>query len=272
VKSGRIFAGLFGIGIALVACSDRSAQNAVPPSFEPTAVVDLGALVTEDLAERRVGKKFLTDYGFTRRNEFEVIRWESELPGGTISGQNSYYTFFNHAGPHIDAPNHVGPLGGGIDSYSIESFSGALKVFDVSEFATGFSVPKDFFASQDIRPNEIVVIYTGYEPPQDDESLPQVLTLTRESSEYLANIPIRAFGTDSASVFNFHETPQVEADSVIAQTAPIHHSFLSRQIPVYEGLFNVDQLLDGKRMYFVGVPISVKDGDGMLVRPVVFVY
>ncbi len=272
MKSGRIFAGLFGIGIVLVACSDRSVQNAVPPPFEPTAVVDLGALITEDLAERVAGKKFLADYGFTRRNEFEVMRCESELPGGTISGQNSYYTFFNHAGPHVDAPNHVGPLGGGIDSYSIESFSGALKVFDVSEFATGFSVPKDFFVSQDIRPNEIVVIYTGYEPPQDEESLPQVLTLTRESSEYLANIPIRAFGTDSASVFNFHEMPQVEADSVIAETAPIHHSFLSRQIPVYEGLLNVDQLLDGKRMYFVGVPLNIKDGDGMLVRPVVFVY
>ncbi len=272
MKSGRVLTGLFGIGIALVACSDRSAQDAVSPPFEPTTVVDLGALITEDLPERLMGKKILTDYGFTRRNEFEVMRWESELPGGTISGQNSYYTFFNHAGPHVDAPNHVGPLGGGIDSYSIESFSGALKVFDVSEFETGFSVPKDFFVSQDIRPNDIVVIYTGYEPPQDEESLPQILTLTRESSEYLANIPIRAFGTDAASVFNFHETPQVEADSMIAEALPIHHSFLSRQIPVYEGLFNVDQLLDGKRMFFVGVPPNVKDGDGMLVRPVVFVY
>ncbi len=272
MKSGRALIGLFSIGIALVACSDRNAQNAVPPPFEPIAVVDLGALITEDLAERVLGKKYLTDYGLTRRNEFEIMRWESELPDGTIIDQASYYTLFNHAGPHVDAPNHVGPLGGGIDSYSIESFSGALKVFDVTEFETGFSVPKDFFVSQDIRPNDIVVIYTDYEPPQDEESLPQVLTLTRESSEYLANIPIRAFGTDSASVFNFHETPQVEADSVIAEAAPIHHSFLSRQIPLYEGLFNVDQLLDGKRMFFVGVPLNIKDGDGMLVRPIVFVY
>jgi kynurenine formamidase len=25
-------------------------------------------------------------------------------------------------------------------------------------------------------------------------------------------------------------------------------------------------------MYFVGVPLNIKDGDGMIVRPVVFVY
>ena len=263
--------GFFGIGIALAACSDRSAENAVPPLFEPTAVVDLGALVTEDLAERVTGKKLLADYGLTRPNKFDVLRWESELPGGTVSVQSSYYTIYNHGGPHIDAPNHLG-LEGGVDSYPVASFSGPLKVFDVSEFATGFSVPRDFLASQDIRPNDIVVIYTGYEPPPDEETLPRIVTLTREASEYLANIPIRAFGTDAASVFNFQETPQVDAGSVIAMAAPIHHSFLSRRIPVYEGLFNIDQLLDKKRMLFVGVPLNIRDGDGMIVRPVVFVY
>ncbi len=40
-----------GISIALAACSDRSAESEVSPLFEPTAVVDLGALVTEDLAQ-----------------------------------------------------------------------------------------------------------------------------------------------------------------------------------------------------------------------------
>ncbi len=259
------------LGVTLVACSDRGVDVAVQPLFEPTAIVDLGAIITEDLAERVLGKKFLADGGFTRKNEFEVLRWEQELAGGTVSGQNSYYTFFNHGGPHVDAPNHIGPLGGGLDSYPVTSFSGPLKVFDVSQFAIGFSVPKDFFIDQDIRPNDIVIIHTGYEPPQDEESLPQVLTLTRESSEYLAKIPIRAFGTDSASVFSY-EVPESRADSVIAQAAPVHHSFLSRQIPVYEGLFNVDQLLDEKRMFFVGVPLNVKDGDGMIVRPVVFLY
>ncbi len=54
--------------------------------------------------------------------------------------------------------------------------------------------------------------------------------------------------------------------------APVHHSFLSRQIPIYEGLFQVDKLLEKQNMYFIGVPLNIKDGDGILVRPVAFVY
>ena len=263
--------GFLGLTVAATACSNKGAESEVLPPFEPLTIVDLGALVTEDLAQRVTGKKFLNDYGFTRPNEFDVLRWESELPGGTISGQNSYYTIFNHGGPHIDAPNHIG-LEGGVDSYPVASFAGPLKVLDVREFLPGFSVPIEFFARQDIRPGDVVVIYTEYEPPQDDETLPQIVTLTRDASEYLANIPVRAFGTDAASVFDFQSTPEVDADSPIARAAPIHHSFLSRRIPLYEGLFNVDELLERDRMFFVGVPVNIRAGDGMIVRPVVFVH
>ena len=192
MKCIRRLTGLLGFCVALVACSDGSVKDAGPPPFEPTSVVDLGALITEDLAEQVSGRKFLADGGFTRRNEFEVLRWESELPGGTLSGQNSYYTVFNHGGPHTDAPNHVG-LEGGLDSYPVESFSGPLKVFDVSEFAGGFTVPKSFFTSKNISVGDIVLIYTHYTPPEDDETFFEVITLMREASEYLASIPIRAF-------------------------------------------------------------------------------
>jgi kynurenine formamidase len=37
-------------------------------------------------------------------------------------------------------------------------------------------------------------------------------------------------------------------------------------------LFNVDRLLDRESMYFVGVPLNVENGDGMMVRPVVLIY
>jgi len=51
-----------------------------------------------------------------------------------------------------------------------------------------------------------------------------------------------------------------------------HQTLLSRGIPVYEQLQHVDRLLGRKRLYFVGAPLDIKDGDGMMVRPVVFVY
>ena len=64
----------------------------------------------------------------------------------------------------------------------------------------------------------------------------------------------------------------VDTDNPIARTIPGHYAFLSRGIPVYETLVNFDSLLDKGNMYFVGVPLNIKDGDGMMVRPVVLAY
>jgi kynurenine formamidase len=86
--------------------------------------------------------------------------------------------------------------------------------------------------------------------------------LTHEAAELLAALPVHAYGTDAFSV-----------DALDDRTLPsIHQSFLSRGIPVYEQLFNVDRLLGKSDMYFVGVPLNIKDGDGMMVRPVVLAY
>ena len=249
----------------LAACSANDV------SWEPQEVIDLGALVTEDLPQRVWGKGFLAEMGFTRPNAFEVIDWEFQMEGGTVSGSNAYYTLFNHGGPHVDAPNHM-RIGGGIDTYPIEAFAGPLKVFDVSHFPKGRSVPAEVFERQSISAGDIVLIFTGYTPPETDEAFPETITLTLEAAEYLTNLPVRAYGTDAFAVGSLQDETPVEAETVIARAAPIHYSFLSRGIPVYEQLFNVDKLLGKENMYFVGVPLNIRDGDGMIVRPVVFVY
>ena len=233
----------------------------------PSEVIDLGALVTEDLPERVWGKALLNQMNFTRPNSFDVIRWTFPVEGGSVSGSNAYYTLFNHGGPHVDAPNHVVEtpnhigVGNGLDSYPVEAFSGPAKVFDVSGYALGRSVPVDVFHGH-VEAGDIVLLLTGYTPPQTDDALPQVITLTNEAAEFLATLPVRAIGTDSWSV-----------ESLDDRTLPIiHHSFIPRGIPIYEQLFNVAQLLGKENMFFVGVPLNIKDGDGMIVRPVVFVY
>lgn len=253
-----------------VGCSaDEETPAAV---FEPREVIDLGALVTPDLPERVWGRAMLEATGFTRPNEFDVIRQDYEMPDGSVSTSSAYYTLYNHGGPHVDAPNHVS-VGPGLDSYPVESFAGPLKVFDVKGFPLGRSIGQDVFAGS-VEAGDIVLIFTGYAPPASDEALPETTTLTRDAAEYLATLPVRAFGTDALSVATANETRPVVADSELARAVPIHHSFLSRGIPVYEQLFNVDRLVErsGSALYFVGVPLNIKDGDGMIVRPIVFVY
>ena len=258
--------------VSVAGCSSDEQIDA-PTVFMPQQIIDLGALVTEDLPERVWGKAFLAANGFTRPNTFDVINRDFEMEGGRVSVSNAYYTLFNHGGPHVDAPNHVS-LGGGLDSYPVEAFAGPLKVFDVRQFPLGRSVPPEVFTGS-VRAGDVVLIVTGYSPPTTDDAFPETITLSRAAAEYLASVPVRAYGTDAFSVANLQDTTAVEAESDVARAAPIHHSFLSRGIPVYEQLFNVVRLLEQAStasMYFVGVPLNIRDGDGMIVRPVVLVY
>ena len=249
--------------VATTHAFDLQANEKVPV---PTSVIDLGALVTADLAARMNGTRWLTDLKYTEPNSFRVRRWTN----GPISGQNSYYTFFNHGGPHVDAPNHFG-FGGGLNTYPIESFSGSLRVFDVTDHAPGYSIPSSVFKNQGLTNEDVVIIYTGYTPPAKGE-LPRAVALTREAALYLASIPIRAFGTDAYSAGSRSGTYPVDADTEVASRAPVHEAFLSRSIPIYEVLQNVNQLVGRENLFFVGVPLNIENGDGMLVRPVVFAY
>jgi kynurenine formamidase len=246
-----------------------------PPLFEPREVIDLGAVVTEDLPERVWGREVLDGYvplGLDRQNTFHVIEWDFTNSEGPLRGSNSYFELFNHGGPHVDAPRHIS-VGPGIDSYPVEAFSGPLKVFDVRDYPPGRSVPLSVFEGN-VDPGDVVIIFTGRELPTPENPRPAKKAVTVDAALYLANLPVRAFGTDCYNV----EAPDPEVgngENATDQRVPNHFAFLSRGIPIYEQLFNLERLVerpDSDRMYFVGAPLNIKDGDAMLVRPVVFVY
>lgn len=256
--------------VCLMGCS--KSQKEMNAGFTPKEIIDLGTVVTEDLPERIWGKAILSASDFEKQNEFERVSWEFGEGDNQVKGSNAYYTLFNHGGPHVDAPSHIG-VGKGLDSYPIDAFSGPVKVFDAREYRKGRSVPVGLFKGS-VQPGDVVMIYTGYTPPQTDDAFPELSTLTPEAAEYLGNMPIKAFCTDAFSV-DTSDTTTVHAPPGPARAIPVHYAFLSRAIPIYEQLFNIDKLLeraDSSKMYFVGVPLNIKDGDGMNVRPVVFVY
>ncbi|WP_242083533.1 cyclase family protein [Aestuariivivens sediminis] len=258
---------LLPIAFAIIcACTTKKSDEF---KYNPKEIIDLGTVVTEDLPEKIWGKALMNQLGFEKNNEFDIREWEFKTKDGKVTGSNAYYTLFNHGGPHIDAPNHI-DVGGGLDSYSIDNFIGPLKVFDVSKFSNGRTITKEIFQDK-VIPGDVVLIFTGYSPPKSKDELPTTITLTYKASEYLAKLPIRAFGTDALSVASLTDTTSVVAETDIIRAAPIHHSFLSRGIPVYEQLFNIEQLLDKSNMIFCGVPINIKNGDGILVRPVAIV-
>jgi len=234
---------------------------------QPIEIIDLGALITEETPEHFWGERFMSDLGLREGNSFNVISWEF----GPVSGSNSYYTIFNHGGPHIDAPSHMG-FGGGLDSYAIESFMGPLKVFDFSHLPAGRTITREMFGDSGIESGDVVIILTRYMPPRTNTDLPETIALTYEAAEFLAELPVRAFGTDAFGVTSLTDQSPIAADSEFARTFPAHYAFLSRGIPVYEQLVNVEQLIDKESMFFVGVPLNIREGNGMIVRPTALVY
>lgn len=172
--------------------ADNPDELVVP---QPKEIIDLGALVTEDLTIKVWGERYPRDRGYDRPNVFDIIHWQR----GPIDGSNAYYTVFNHGGPHVDAPVHMG-YAGGLNSYSVESFVGPLKVFDVNYSPLGRTVGKEIFEGQGIRPGDIVLIYTNYKPPKAVDEYRSVISLTPEAAEFLARIPVQPFATDAWSV------------------------------------------------------------------------
>jgi Putative cyclase len=125
----------------LVGCT----QNVQPiTSFQPKKLVDLGMLVNAELPKRMWGAAFLRQMGFERPNSFEVMKRDFQTSDKVIHESNGYYTLFNHGGPHVDAPNHVG-VGGGLDTYQIEDFAGPVRVFDARGCGNGKTVPVSLF-------------------------------------------------------------------------------------------------------------------------------
>jgi hypothetical protein len=61
-------------------------------------------------------------------------------------------------------------------------FSGPVKAYDVSGFPARRNVGVEFFSERDSHPGDIVLIYTGYQPPTNDEEYPSTVTLTREAA------------------------------------------------------------------------------------------
>jgi kynurenine formamidase len=51
-----------------------------------------------------------------------------------------------------------------------------------------------------------------------------------------------------------------------------HVPFFEKDIPVVEGLVNIDQVLGERRMYFAAFPLSVPDRSGAPVRAVALIY
>ncbi len=234
----------------------------------PSRIIDLSPVITEDLPVRTWGHKLLSDFGFRDTTEFEDVVTENP-----VYVVDSYWTLFNHAGPHLDAANHFEKGAKSVDQYSLDRLIGRARLLDFRSKPRDEAISLGEIQDTGIRPDEIAMLMVGYTPPVGDE-LPSYPYLSIEAAEYLATLPVRAFATDALGVESVVEMYEAISEGArgYEAIAPLHHAFLTREIPVFEQLENLEQLLGLESFVFVGFPLKVKGGNGSPIRAAAMIY
>ena len=163
------------------------------------------------------------------------------------------FTMGSHTGTHIDAPKHFIKDGIGIDQIPPKKLIGEAYIGDLSTKRMGSGITSNDLRKlgENLKPDDIVVCYTGCSERWGDESVAKNYTyLTKDAAAYLVSKRIRAVGIDFLSIEQFNAPPIV------------HKTLLDEGIFIIESLSNALKNIVGERVLLICMPIKLKDGDG----------
>lgn len=264
------------ICLVLYSCKEQSTQSATP-----TEKIDNPLLtgkfidLTHDFSEETV-------YWVTAKEfDLEVVAKGQTDAGFYYSANN--FSGAEHGGTHIDAPIHFSENRQSVNEIPLEKLIGhAIKV-DVSEKALKdrdylISVEdlKNWETSQNMQipDGSIVLLQTGYSKFYPDkksylgteERGPEAIKdlhfpgLAPEAAQWLVDERnINAIGLDTPSI-DYGQSTEFKS----------HVILLSKNIPAFENLTNLDQL-PAKEFLVIALPMKIKDGSGGPLRIVAIV-
>ena len=181
-------------------------------------------------------------------------------------------TLFNHTGTHFDPPSHLIPQGKSVDEIPLEKCIGPGRLFDLRSTSRTGALEKKDFMTQQIQPGEVVLALVG------NGMASPIPYLSGEAAEYLASIPIKAFATDAWTIASQKTVDLLLSDEVgnltgdLKEYSPEHYAFLSKEIPNFEGLTNLEALLHESSFAFVGFPLKLEKGSGAPARAAALIY
>jgi kynurenine formamidase len=154
-----------------------------------------------------------------------------------------------HIGTHVEGPSHHPKGNRCLVDLPLETFIGEALVLDFSHLKPqgghGQSIkPKDL---ENVRAGDIVLMrspYSGREMP----------FISPEAARTLAKKGIKMLGIQGIGV---------EAEG----STETHDSLLLHDIPIIEGLVNLDKL-SRDRVFFIGLPLKIRDIDSSWIRAV----
>ncbi len=169
-----------------------------------------------------------------------------------------------HISTHVETPAHfVGPRHGrkGMDvsEVPLESFFGEAVLVDLAECERGEEVLPPRLQAAGVRPGDIVLFGNARHEADERPYLGQTV------ARYLADLPVKMAGIDNSV---FAEDPAVllkELDKYY-----IHDYLLSSDIPLIEGLVNLDELPEARFVFF-GLPPAMGGCESFPIRAVALV-
>jgi kynurenine formamidase len=167
----------------------------------------------------------------------------------------------SHISTHVEAPSHFVPVRHGrsardVSEIPLNAFFGMAVLVDCKDLAPKTGVDGKVLRTFGIKEGDIVLI--GNSPHQGKDRC----YLAREGVDFLIEKKIKMVGVDDTV---FPEDPQFVGKSL--ENYFTHDLMLSNDIPIIEGLANLDQIREGRFLFF-GFPAKMGGLDSFPIRAV----
>ena len=253
----------------LAACSIWSGcRGEGTPPQRPVKFVDLSPPLTGDTVRKQFGRKACEFFGLKLRSDFSPVRPPEEQRTFGFT----YFEFLSHGGAHLDAAARLLRDGNRPAEVPLDKLYGWARVLDLRWHDRTSPISITDLQNYKIKENEIILLYVGYTGAEGDD-WPQYAYLSPQAAHWLAATGIRAIGMDTPSLGSLSEMAALmEKNTAPDEVWASHVAFFSKDIPVIEGLVNLDQLLGQPRAYFAGFPLPLSERSGAPVRAVGMIF
>lgn len=188
--------------------------------------------------------------------EFETLRHVEE---DRVNIQ--YYCVPTHVGTHVDAPKHFIEGGESIDEIPLDRWMGEGVILDVSkEEPEEITVADVEVAEGDVRADDMVLLYTGWEEKWGTDEYEPHPWLSTDLAGWFVDRGIKFLGVDNI-------TPDIPGshrpDEYIEY--PVHRELLGNDVLIGEHLRNLAPHT-GERLEIQALPVKIHGGDGAPAR------
>jgi arylformamidase len=168
-----------------------------------------------------------------------------------------------HTGAHVDVPLHSVQEGKTIDQYAIDRYIGEGVVLDFRWKGSAEEISdEDLRLYEDsIAKEDVVMLCTDWSKKRgyNSEYLYKWPYLSVPACKLLAELKVKAVGTEGLSIAGWGGNVPAQGPVTKVSSAEVHNALLERDILIIEGLSNLSDVLQDKkvaRAFFAFAPLN----------------